>query len=154
MTWDLSCSIKHSVPLWSINFTENTLPSRPAKSSEMFCYFSRNEISLKITCIYNLHLSYKLSKFDWVIHITTFFHGNIAQVSQFTHLLWLYILVEKQINLRRNGIFSEQLCKLSLTFWWFWYFTKIDIMVYFHYKSHWYLYSVFFFFFPHNLTSQ
>ena len=116
-----------------------------------FCYFSRNEISLKITCIYNLHLSYKLSKFDWVIHITTFFHGNIAQLHQFTHLLWVYIPVEKQINLRRNGIFLEQSCTLTLTFWWFWYITKID-MVYFHYKSHWYLYSARVLFFSFHTT--
>ena len=51
-----------------------------------------------------------------VIYITTSFHGNIAQLHQFTHLLWLYILVEKQINLRRNGIFLEQSCTLTLTF--------------------------------------
>ena len=41
-----------------------------------------------------------------------------------------YTYVENRLNLKRYEIFSEQLCTLWLTFWCFWYITKID-MVYF-----------------------
>ena len=63
---------------------------------------------------------------------TTFFHGNIAQLYQFTHVSFVYLRVENWINLKRYKIFSEQLCTLWSTFWCSWYITKID-MVYFHY---------------------
>ena len=44
---------------------------------------------------------------------TTFFHGNIAVLQQFTHSYWLYLRVENRINLKIYEISSEQIVQFN-----------------------------------------